>query len=579
MVRTTIFSLSAIIIAAPAIQANFLDFDFEEFLKEYDFKFTSTTAEPTTEEIDFNANARSYGPADFEALKFQVNGPFRDANDDQPCRDLQADTLRNLENTGYLDCMFPKINNSSDFERVTTDCAGQPLDASQAWYRPKVPFQGKPNSLYYASMVQGKPADNHQFCTDTDVNNGNMPLGSMSWCPWNQTEAAWMWHHHPAQPFQASTSQSINTLYTGIWAEDNSGNADKKWFCGQGIEDENHEDFRGPSDHKFFNWADGEPNFGKHRSVHFQMLVPDMVDARPSKTGYFYCELNCDLLTICEALACERNDASCVDTGDLATSECVCNDNALTWNPNTKTCSDDTTTEPTTTTTTTTEETTTTTTEETTTTTTEETTTTTEETTTTTEETTTTTEETTTTTTEEPTTTTTTTTDFTTTTNATTTTTDETSTSTEEFTSTTTTVPEYLTSTTSTTTTDEPTTTTTDYTTTTTSTTSTTTTEEPTTTTTTTTDFTTTTNATTTTEEPTTDETSTTEFTTSEEITTTSVEETTTSTTSTESTTSEIAPTSTSAEETTSTTSTTTTTTDATSTTSTSTTEEVVWEG
>lgn len=280
--------------------------------------------------------AASY--SSFYKLKQQIyGGGFRDAcpsYDDLPA--LKKRKKRQVD-LGFTDddCLFPKIHQSPDFEQVTTDCAGQALPAGQMWFRSKVPFNGKSNSIYHFSdeIKSFSKADNHCRGLAQGI---TMPMGSHLWCPNSEVEGAWMWHHHPEQPF--GPSNITDGLLTGIWAESRATDPNKEYWCQQGIGSVNQA--RYVIDPNYRNWGANEPNHGRQRNVNLKMTNPLWMDERAYREGNFYCELNCDTLTICEALNCAKNDAVCVDNGTLETSYCECNDPNLDWFYDSKTCSE-----------------------------------------------------------------------------------------------------------------------------------------------------------------------------------------------------------------------------------------------
>lgn len=276
----------------------------------------------------------------FYKLKQQIyGGGFRDAcpvmDDDLPASKKRK--KRQTVDLGFTDddCLFPKINQSADFEQVFVDCHGAPLPAGQTWYRSVVPFNGKSNSIYYVGddIRSFSRADN--FCRGV-INGQPMPIGSHLWCPNSETEAAWLWHHHPAQPF--GPSNITDGLLTGIWAESRANDNNKDYWCQQGINAVSNA--RYVIDPNYRNWGTNEPNYGIQRNVNLKMTNPKWMDGRAYREGNFYCELNCDTLTVCEALNCENNDAVCIDNGTLENSYCECNDANLDWSPISKTCSE-----------------------------------------------------------------------------------------------------------------------------------------------------------------------------------------------------------------------------------------------
>lgn len=263
---------------------------------------------------------------------------FRAAGDD--CFDYTlGEDPQNFDFEGsQVGCQFNNVsNNTAEFTQVFTDCAGHPLDVTQAWYRPNTPFEGKPNSIFYAGDSYGNAEQASNACL-----HSSMPMGSMVWCPKNQTESSVMWANHPMQPLVTINADVPIGVLTGYYTSKGTpagGYTEKDYYCGLQVDSPSHPNYHFEQD--FFNWAPGRPIMGKHRATALGPGSPLMLDFRAfNRKGAYYCELNCEYLTICEALNCAKNDATCTDSGTLESSFCVCNDVSRTWDPVTRMCRD-----------------------------------------------------------------------------------------------------------------------------------------------------------------------------------------------------------------------------------------------
>lgn len=244
------------------------------------------------------------------------------AGGNMPCPILPE--LQSGGTAGFLgSCEFPGMNNNTNFIQVYEDCHGNALPSGQAWYKSAFDFPGKENAMWYA------PAGD-QMNWDTAVaacSGAGMPIGSHNWCPAGDLESAWLWHHHPNQPF--NPYPATKGMWTGINRAKNSDETlTSSYFCDAERYDVN-----------YLNWGATEPDGGKSRYVMMYYMSTEMVDLRPSNTASTLCEINCDILTTCEALNCEAINAVCVDNGDLASSECNCNDASHVWDRDDGTCS------------------------------------------------------------------------------------------------------------------------------------------------------------------------------------------------------------------------------------------------
>ena len=265
-------------------------------------------------EDGFERSAEPSGPKSSPVTTSDVNQIYNStsARNTTPCPSTPA------RQDGFAgQCAFESFADATDdFEEVTVDCHGNALPNGQKWYKAKNPFSGKENSFFHAPTGFNHWWDAYNFC-----HGDGMPAGSHMWCPTSEVESAWMWLHHPDQPFDPYGNDGSGTqgLWTGI---STPYKRDPIYFC----------DLTRNS-HTYFNWADSEPDQKLQKWVMLDFMSWKMVDLtrHTDNLGSFLCEVNCDILSTCEALNCANSDATCQDNGDVASSQCVCNDPAYEW--------------------------------------------------------------------------------------------------------------------------------------------------------------------------------------------------------------------------------------------------------
>lgn len=262
-------------------------------------------------------------------------GGYVPRNDPDICPVTPARAYEGLEE-GFAgsQCTFTSMqDNTQDFEEVFEDCHGLPFPSGQHWYKAKVPFDGKPNAMWYTPVKTGSSYNNgyydfsqaHTICTKGTISQ-SMPIGSHMWCPTSETETGFIWLSHPDQPF--TPYPDTRGVWTGIATKQKT---DPTYYC---------DEDRALTTH--FDWGTNEPHMGKQKTVMLEFMSWKMHDVRAtgSSTGSMVCELNCDMLTPCEALNCEAIGATCVDNGLLETSECTCSDPTHSWDRDSNTCSE-----------------------------------------------------------------------------------------------------------------------------------------------------------------------------------------------------------------------------------------------
>jgi hypothetical protein len=240
---------------------------------------------------------------------------------DMPCPILPD--LQSGGSDGFLgECEFPSMNETSNFIQVYEDCHGNPLPVDQAWYKSAFNFPGKENAIWYA------PSGNHDHPTsDSICKSASMPLGTHMWCPHSELESAWLWHHHPDQPF--NPYPTTKGLWTGAQRVKKTDENDiNNYYC-------DTDRYSIP----FLNWGADEPSGGKSRFVMMYYMSTQMMDLREAQFGSSICELNCDLLRPCEALNCQPIGAQCTDNGTIENSFCTCDDPELSWDRQNSVCS------------------------------------------------------------------------------------------------------------------------------------------------------------------------------------------------------------------------------------------------
>ena len=256
------------------------------------------------------------------------------------------------------------------FERMTEDCAGDPLvgltETNGGWWRPKNPFPGKDQAMYHMISMSTNITYAKKYCKElSGLEAKGMPVGLH--CPNSTIENHILWMSHPDQPLHNFPTDTTGIM-TGIvrtvnlsaehywcdscrykqtyflWRREGGGNSEPTWTARRALPyfnnpGQKHDDILCTNDNGclFPNTLSeaAEDIILFENNIFLRYVQPDWSDMYTFNDQSFICEMNCKYYQEpCDPCAnhwCPY-DQMCED------GECVCTDEYAEINLDTGIC-------------------------------------------------------------------------------------------------------------------------------------------------------------------------------------------------------------------------------------------------
>ena len=283
--------------------------DFDEDFDEFEEEIVPSHNHRSKRSLEETMEETNFEDDDY----FQTSNSYIDTVG--PVEEARSRQRRNSIDPVWGACWFPDVwEPDSPFEEVLYDCHGNLIptptfttdhlgldsEITEAikWWRPKVPFYNKPNSVFHLPKMTTIKSAAFEYCQGLGVEAVTV------WCPESKDEIDYLWTHHPTMSVRTYDIVAEG-IWTGIFRKEGTftdyycasldTSADPNTFSGEAnMYNEGHEQV-------YQNWGDGFPQFRDFdgedtRDISVAWDSAKFKDTNWNTvfhTGAVICEMNC----------------------------------------------------------------------------------------------------------------------------------------------------------------------------------------------------------------------------------------------------------------------------------------------